>query len=176
MQLFSFHHLSAQTINITDIHISNSSESMAKVSVSWRDDNCREQKSGARRMLIPRSRFNKRSRGDLITFAERRHRQSNRNENFAAPSRLLITGLGERESEESLAVSHSPAKTVIPKRARSRYIIRAQPNSIERLFVAPSGKCRKEWAFAPPRGKFPSRCDTCDRKREKGREKGHYTD
>lgn len=40
---------------------------------------------------------------------------SNLNKNFAPRSRLLITGF-RSESKESLAVSHSPAKTVIPNR------------------------------------------------------------
>lgn len=111
------------------------------------------------------SAVNKRARE--FNYEEKRHKQGNRgyanlNENFAPRSRLLITGL-RSEPEESLAVSHSPAKSVIPKRAVEA--IRAlQPNSIE-LLATPSssaiGLHHREEAertsiFAPPRRKFAS--------------------
>lgn len=69
-------------------------------------------------MQILRARLIRRP-GDLITKGKDRQEYrgfANLNENFVPRSRLLITGL-RSESEESLAVSHSPAKSVIPKRA-----------------------------------------------------------
>lgn len=70
-------------------------------------------------MQILRARLIRRP-GDLITKGKDRQGEyrgfANLNENFVPRSRLLITGL-RIKPEESLAVSHSPAKSVIPKRA-----------------------------------------------------------
>ena len=56
---------------------------------------------------------------------------SNLNKDFAPRSRLMITGLAS-ELKESLIVSHSPAKTVIPNRAVETICVGDQFNRIPR--------------------------------------------